>query len=430
MLKNPQRYFCFLCFASLISGCATEASRSFDNTGTGYLDPVKQAKLPYPKGPFEGPQTYKVSDLIPNDIVIGTNYTIQPNVINDGFLYIYTIDSKFGRIRAVSTAMLYKRIHEIKAIAEIEKKSQAKEFIEGVGEKGKDVVAGAVNLVTSPIDTLHGAASGVGKLFKRAGENLVEQSRSDAEDNRVKSVIGFAKTKRDYAHDLNVDVYTRNPLLQDALDDLTWSGFAGNLAMSVVVAGLTGPITTATGSTNLMNKVFRDTAPADLRISNRKKLEIMRVLPQQADLFMKNGIFTPREQTLIVTALDSMRNTQNRQAFIEFATRTHDADVAFFRQRQAEMYANYNRVISPISRFVNLGPFTSGLTTGNKLVLCVPLDQLRWTADMAKVATFLTNESSKLKWVKHKELVVGGTLSSMAKKEMTKQGWKISERMF
>ena len=430
MLKTIQKYFSILSLAFLVTGCATKASRSFENAGTGYLDPVKQAHIPYPTGPFEGPQTYKVSDLIPHEVIIGNHYSIQPTVMDDGFLYIYTINSKFGRIRAVSTAMLYKRINEINAIVEIENKSKAKEFAEGVGEKGKDVVKGAVNLVTSPIDTVHGAVSGVGKLFQRAGENLTEQARSDAEDNRIKSVIGFAKTKRDYAHDLNVDVYSRNPLLQDALDDLTWSGYTGNMAMSLVVGGLTGPITTATGATNLMNKVFRDTAPADLRIMNREKLKNMQVSQQPADLFMKNGIFTPREQTIIVNSLDGMKNTLYREAFIKFATNTYDPDVAFFRQRQAEMYANYNRVISPISRFLNLGSFTSGLTTGKTLVLCVPLDQLLWTADMAKVVTYLTNEASQIDWIKQKSLVVGGTVSPMARTKMTEMGWKISERMF
>gem|GEM_PF-3740943 len=46
----------------------------------------------------------------------------------------------------------------------IEKMSGTEEFGKGVAEKGKDVVAGAKNLVTAPVDTLSSAGSGVKKL--------------------------------------------------------------------------------------------------------------------------------------------------------------------------------------------------------------------------------------------------------------------------
>lgn len=262
-------------------------------------------------------------------MIFGRHHSIDRNVLNDGYLFLYTVNSAYGKIRAVSTAMAYKRVQEINAIAKIEEKSKLKEFGGGVYEKGKDVVSGAYSLVTSPIDTVTNAVSGVGKIFKRVGENVIEQSRSDAEDNRLKSIMGFAKTKRDYAYDMNIDVYSRNPLLQDALDNLTWSGYSGNMAMALVVAAVTGPITTGIGTTNLLNKVFRDTALADLRIMNRKKLHNMSVSERTIDLFIENGMITPHEQTIIVSSLEAMKNTSDRSAFIKFSARTNDPDVAF-----------------------------------------------------------------------------------------------------
>jgi len=430
MKKSYFKVFAVFICSILIISCGTKASQSFKNSGDGHLNTAKRLHIPYPAGPFEGPQRSKVTDVLPRELVYGPNHSVQHSVLNDGYLYIYTINSKYGQIRAVSTAMARKRIHEINAIAEIEKMSKGEEFVDGVTEKVKDVGKGAVNLVTHPIDTISGAASGVSKLFSRASENIVGQARSDAEDNRIKSIAGFAKTKRDYGYDLNVDVYSRNPLLQDALDDLTWSGFSGNLVMAMTVAAVTGPLVSTVGATNLMNKVFRDTAPADLRIMNREKLKNMQVTDSTADLFIENGIFTPREQTLLVNALDGMNNTRNREAFIKFATNTYDPDVVFFRKRVAEMYANYNQVISPISQFKDLMPFTVGLAGKNKLVLCVPFDHLLWTADMAKIATLLNQKITELSWVKQKSMVVGGTVSPIAREKLTEMGWDISERMF
>ena len=257
MKPKYTRIFSLICLSFLVASCATKASKSATNTGDNHLNPAKQlTTIPYPKGPFEGPKNYKASDLLPQSMVFGQHHSIDRSVLNDGYLYLYTINSRYGKTRAVSTAMAYKRVQEINAIAKIEEKSKLKEFGGGVYEKGKDVVVGAYTLVTSPVDTVTNAVSGVGKIFKRVGENVIEQSRSDAEDNRLKSVIGFAKTKRDYAYDMNIDVYSRNPLLQDSLDNLTWSGYSGNMAMALTVSAFTGPITTSIGTTNLLNKVF------------------------------------------------------------------------------------------------------------------------------------------------------------------------------
>jgi len=431
MKPKYTRIFSLICLSFLVASCATKASKSATNTGDNHLNPAKQlTTIPYPKGPFEGPKNYKVSDLLPQSMIFGQHHSIDRSVLNDGYLYLYTINSRYGKTRAVSTAMAYKRVQEINAIAKIEEKSKLKEFGGGVYEKGKDVVKGAYTLVTSPVDTVTNAVSGVGKIFKRVGENVIEQSRSEAEDNRLKSIIGFAKTKRDYAYDMNIDVYSRNPLLQDSLDNLTWSGYSGNMAMALTISAFTGPITSSIGSTNLLNKVFRDTAPADLRIMNRKKLQSMSVNNKVIDLFIENGMFTPKEQTIIVTSLDAMKNTADRSAFIKFSTRTTDPDVAFFRQRQAEMYSNFNRVYSPVSRFIGLGTFVGGLTSKNNLVLCLPLDHLLWTADIAKVATFLSHQASSKLGINKKQLVLAGTASPMAAQKLKELGWSISERMF
>jgi hypothetical protein len=416
-----------------LSGCATKASQYANKPGSGHLNPVKQAGATLlsadPNQAFETTQVFKATDVLPVDVIMGAHHSVDNQVLNDGYLNVYTLHSSYGDLKVVSKAMLYKRIQEISAIAKIEEISGLKEFGGGVAEKGKDVVMGAVNLVTSPIDTVSQAVTGVGKLFKRAGENVLEQSRSDAEDNRFKSVIGFSKTKRDYAYDMNVDVYSRNPLLQDALDNLTWSGYSGNMAMSLVVSVFTGPITTATGTTNLLNKVFRDTAPADLRILNRKKLADIGVSASLIDRYITNPVFTPREQTVIVDALERMNTTTNREAFIRFAIPTDDPDVAFFRQRQAEMYSNYSERIMPVTRFVNLGRFVAGVTREQDLVICFPMDHLLWTQDIARVAELLNREADALGGIRNKKMILGGTVSSLAQTKINELGWEIAESM-
>lgn len=410
----------------LLASCSSTGT-SRKNEVTGSLDHVKTQLrgLPEAEGPFEGPRILEASRLFPADVLTGPNYRVEQKVYNDGFLNIYTIDSDYGKVSAVSTARLYKRIHEVKVIAEIEKMNKGKEFAKGVAEKGKDVVKGAYTVVTSPVKTITGAVSGVGKIFKRVGENVGNRAHSDQE-SRFQSIIGYSKTKRDYAIRLNIDVYSRNPLLQSELDSLTTAGYTGNMISALATGTFTGPFISATGATNLLNKVMKDMAPPDLRKMNREKLEKMGVPKGIADAFIKNGSYTPREQTVLVNALDEMKSATGRENFITFATRADHYDVTYFRQLQAEMYADHNRNNSPIKQFINLGPFTSARTTNNVLEVCLPMDYLLWTSEMAKAATILTNKVNALPWVSKKHMYFKGSISPLARKNLTKLGWLLT----
>ena len=303
--------------------------------------------------------------------------------------------------------------------------SGTEEFGKGVAEKGKDVVVGAKNLVTAPVDTLSNAASGVKKLFGRISENVVGQSRSDTEDSRVESAIGFSKTKRDYAYQQKVDVYSRNQLLQDRLNDLTWAGYSGNMVAALALSVVSGPVVSVTGATNLMDKVFRDKAPADLRVMNRKRLQAMGVNQKISDLFINNGNYTPREQTLLVAALGQMNGTKERAEFIRFAALTGNADVAVFRTRQALMYAAYDRSVTPIKRFVPVGQNAAALNQKGTLVFNVPLDHLVWTEEMARMINAIDQKVERFPEVKRKELSLTGTLTPLARRSLEKLGWQV-----
>ena len=379
---------------------------------------------------FEAAQLFNASSILPADLLSGPNHQVGSVVTNDGFLNIYTINSKYGEIQAVSTAKLRKYIHEINAAARMEVVKGSDEFKGGIKEKAGDVVEGAKGLVTDPINTVGGAVSGVAKLFSRGKENLLGGSRSDAEGSRLADLSGFSKTKRDYAFEFGVDVYSRNVIMQKQLDALASAGNTGSLVMSALlmtVPGAAGTAVTVTGSTKLMNNVFRDTAPADLRKMNRAKLNHMGVSKDVSDLFISNGIYTPREQTMLIAAIGSMGNTKNRSDFIKFAVLTDNADMAFFRQRQAQMYAGYNKSVNPVKKFITIGDISVAKTKDNKIVFNVPLDYMSWTKGLATVARIITQEVALMDDVTGREIWVAGRFSPLAKKSLEKMGWAIFE---
>lgn len=380
---------------------------------------------------YEPATILSASRILPPDLLAGANHRVQERVYNDGFLNRYTIDSKFGGFVAVSTPMLRKRIGEINALVRMEQIQGTKEYAASLKEAGTDTLSGFKNLVTNPVDTVKGAASGLAVAFRRAGDAIGGSKRSDSEDSRLKDAIGFSKTKREYAFQLGVDAYTDNQKVQDRLNEISWAGYAGGLtwaaAMSAVPGGA-GVAITISGTHKLLNEVFRTTPPVDLRRTNGEKLKAMDVHPEIADRFLNNSVYSPREQTLLVNALNEMKGVGNRATLVRLAAVTTERDIAFFRQRQAEMYAGYHKAVAPFETIIALGEFAAARTTKNEVVFNVPLDHLVWTQEMAQLLTAADSRVTQLTRPANKQLWVTGTVSARARKEIESRGWQLQER--
>lgn len=382
------------------------------------------------QGAYEPPTTLNASQILPPDLLAGPNHRVEERVYNDGYLNTYRVGSKFGTFVAVSTPMLRKRISEINALVRMEQIEGTKEFTSSLKEAGTDTLVGFKNLVTKPVDTVKGAASGLAVVFRRAGDAIGGSKRSDAEDSKIKDLIGFSKTKREYAFQLGVDAYTDNEKLQDRLNEISWAGYAGGItwaaAMSAVPGGA-GLAITISGAHKLLNEVFRTTPPVDLRRMNGERLKAMDVYPDVADAFLSNSVYSPRYQTLLVNALEEMKGVGNRATFVRLAAATANKDVAFFRERQAEMYAGYNKAIAPVETFIALGEFAAVRTVKNEVVFNVPLDHLVWTQDMAKLLTAADNRVTQMTRPANKQVWITGTVSARARKELENRGWQVQD---
>ena len=134
---------------------------------------------------YEASVTLQASKILPADLLSGPNHRVEETVYNDGYLNTYKVNSKFGTFIAVSTPMLRIRISEINAMVRMERIKGTKEFTSSLKEAGTDTLVGFKNLVTKPVDTVGGAASGLGTAFRRAVDAIGGAKRSDSEDSRA-----------------------------------------------------------------------------------------------------------------------------------------------------------------------------------------------------------------------------------------------------
>lgn len=379
---------------------------------------------------YEEPPVFQAAAILPADHLKSPTHTVEENVRNDGYMNTYIIDSRFGQLKAVSTELMRIRIQEFKAIEVMNTIEGTDEFQNSFIDGGEDVINGARGLIMDPVGTIGGAISGVGKAFNRASEGLFGSQQSQYEDDRVKSIIGFAKTKRGYAKQFGVDVYSSNPILQKYLDNISWAGYAGGLTLSastMVIPGAAGLAVSLTGGSNLLNEVVADSAPTDLRKMNREKLLSMGIDEVVANLYIDNSIFSPRQQTLLVDALDRMPTTQNRGAFMQYAIQTSDEDSAFFRQLMAQMYVGYYQHKEQIKRFDSIANIPVGVTKSGKMVVAAPIDYLAWTQPAQRIFDGFGQYAKSNTTLSGKELWLFGKVSPLSRKNLEQQGWRVFE---
>ena len=376
---------------------------------------------------YEKPPVFEAAHILPAKLLKSPYHRVGAKVPNDGQMNHYTIKSKFGTVTADSTAELKIRVDEMRVLAAMERVSNSGQFTRQVKEGGKNVVAGAKALVTRPIGTIKGAFAGIGELAGRAGDALMGDPPSDAEGSRIENVIGFSSTKRDYAAEFHVDPYSTNPLLQKRLEEIAWYGYSGKIAtsaVSAVIPGGVGVFVSAAKTSDWLEGIPVQTPPSELRKANREKLAGMGVSPDVIDLFEGNTVYSPVQQTKLVQALARMNGTADRGNFVKFAVLARNGNVAYFRARQAEMYANLNKV-TPVERFVKVGTNAAARLSTGTVVFCLPLDYLAWTENNARLAEALDRQVSALPDVRGKEIRIAGGISKDARKGLEDLGWKV-----
>ena len=157
----------------------------------------------------------------------GPNYTVQPLVRSDGVMRIFDVDTPYGQFAFDGVEFAKLRIHELNAIAAIEKMSQSEEFGKAFGRAALGPIKFGADLITNPTGTVERSLTGIGNMFDRVGAGL-SNNRADR-DGLVDSLLGVSDTQRELAVDLDVDPYTDFPPLAQKLKEMAGVMASGGL---------------------------------------------------------------------------------------------------------------------------------------------------------------------------------------------------------
>jgi hypothetical protein len=374
---------------------------------------------------FESPPAFRASKILPPELLAGPDHHIVERVINDGYMNIYTINSRFGTFTANSNEELRIRVGEVHAIAKFEEVSRSEQFAKGVGKAGQDVLASASGAIVAPVDTLKEAASGVKEIFSSASRALRGEGAGG-----IQETIGYARAKRQYAVAFGVDPYSTNQVLQEHLNRVSQAGYVGDVGAGAalgLVSGGAGIALSAAGHLQTFNEMVRDKSPEELHEMNEEKLRAMGVEPSVIELYLGNGAFSPTYQTAFVAILEEMDGVADRGEFVKVAVLAKDEDQALFRVDQARMYANYHKSVGRLREFVPITRLVAvaGRTADGAVVVNAPADYIALTTNLADYVIDVRAGLEQVAGVSGRQLWVAGGMSAMARQWFEANGWTV-----
>ncbi len=396
---------------------------------------------------YEEPPVLEAAAFAPPDVPLkGAQYAVDAEVPTDGLLATYTIRSDFGPIEARGPGMLKRRVAGVEAVARLREMKTTDVFIKSLSQSGKALGDAAINVVTNTKEVAKAVPAGVGRFLERTvrsaktavqkvgdvGENKeagaprgAEASTNDqnvalaagaAAGSTALGILGYDEKRRGLAKELQVDPYTTNPVLKDALDDVAWAAFAGGLGVDVLAMKVPGGRLVQTTST-LSDWIYTK-PPGDLKVWMEKSLKNIGIDQETIDLFLRQKYWTLTMQTALVMALEKLEGVEGRVEVLDTAVTADNEDQTRFLAVGMALLAREGES-TPFAAIVDGKPI--GMTTDGRVVATMPLDYVCWTERVAKFA--------------HREdlvpnrprILLTGRFSPRARSEMESAGWEIRE---
>jgi len=376
---------------------------------------------------------FKASDLVPADLLANPGYTIDEEVINDGFLNTYVIRSEYGNFQAGSDRLLIVRTREVDALDRLAKSSKTGVVVgaavDSLVDAGKSPFILAHSIATRPIDTVTGIPGGVartfGRFFRGAKKTVSSDGDGEGADGNTEKVVGAAEgwlgvtgAERSWAKDLNVDPYTTNDVLQAALKEIARYDAAGDFVGSVATPGM-GVIKTAVK----VNNMVWDMHPSDLKKLNYERLIELGVAKDSVDAFDGAAMVSPSLQTVITNTALQLEGVENLDALIRLVPAVESEREAVFIMDSISGVLWYHKTQAPVARIIS-GPTVPVFEDSEgRTVSPLALDYIVWNDETAAEWETVLGVAGK-----DNALYITGRVEPNARAELEARGWSVTDR--
>jgi hypothetical protein len=355
----------------------------------------------------------------------GANYKVRPLVRSDGVMRIFDVNTPYGRFAFDGVEFTKLRLHELDAVAALEKMSQSEAFGQAFGRAALGPIKFGADLITNPAGTVERSLSGIGNMFDRVGAGL-SNNRADR-DNLMESLLGVSDTQRELAVSLDVDPYTDFPPLAQRLKEMASAMAGGGLPVRAGLALVPGGIGIAVSSVATVSSAkdtLRDKTAAQVIAETRTTLLSLGVPDEGISRLVENRNYTPADLLIMARALKQL-NARNTAAFVEHAAGAGSRNVAFYDRRRAQILAARSAELGGIVSFVKFGGQPINVARSGNIVAAFTVDDIAWTEIQQRTFVAATTEIHRTDPGATPVLATTGAVTPMAAAEIGKRGWKI-----
>jgi hypothetical protein len=308
-----------------------------------------------------------VYQVLPKEILRGSNYRLAERVPVQEYQYVFTIRSDFGEITAKGRHMLGLRLRELKSIEAAKKLSKYPLIVEGILTSLRDTEKGLDLIINEPFDSIERTPEGLG---------LMVDQYTDPADRRA-----GLPTRRKMAMELDCDPETRNPVLKKLLDELTLYHLGGSLLTAGAMVFIPVPGLGVLPMTAQMKELIVNSPPSAINSQIDRELEVAGVESDTRFQFRYSSAFTTVQRLQLMEQFRALEGVRYRAALIEVAAKAHTEAEALSSIGKGKMLADIQKQ-QPIRllKFVGLFPLAV-LSNGTHVLIC-PYDYVTSTLEV------------------------------------------------
>jgi hypothetical protein len=319
----------------------------------------------------------------------GTGVEINQQVENDGRFNHFSVRFNGQETQITTSDWLAERLHEEDAIGILREIKQTNAYKKGLDAALEAPLALTRNTLNDPIATIESIPQGISNLFQDIGSAVSSAGSGQGKgDNAlVKDLIGFNKVKRRLALELGVDAYSSNEILQQELDDVAWSMFAGGavidvtLAAAPLVASLSVKLSEQANTGSLSWRI----PPSTLQQAMVRSVRKQGLTETEIEELVFHKTCTLTHLSSIVTNMEALGPVEGIDSFYRQVARLDTELDCRVHQKTAMLLYLYHNNIEPLQR-IDVDPqFAQLLDKNRSRVMVLVADHLAYRPESVRL---------------------------------------------
>jgi hypothetical protein len=393
--------------------------------------------------PFETVPDQAPAQLLPASLAAGRDFHVMDPVRGDGLMYLFALDSRFGRFAAYGRVALELRVREIAALTELARTSSIELVAGGVEHGVESELRTAFGVVTNPVGTVTGIPKGIAHLFHgytaQAQELFAETgaaaksstsaaaARSDVSKGEAAArryaerYLGITAAERAWYKRLGVSPYSDNEVLRAAVRHAAKTEAVGSFGAKF--AGL--PAIPGIELTQRAVDAIYNEDPAAVRARTRKTLAAYGLNPAEIESWLNAPLLNPARQVVLLAIAEQLDGVAGRaELFRHSLGLTSNAEVQVYLLSAGLLVkAHRSHPLGTIAPGVRL---PAAQLADGRAVVCGAFEAVYWTEAVAAGEEQL-RASLPAQSQAGRELWLAGTISDRARHELHEHNWELHE---